>query len=51
MALEGFDLTNDFGNAAAEARACRMDCALFDFSFLECVRLKGKRARGTRDLV
>jgi glycine cleavage system aminomethyltransferase T len=45
MALEGFDLTNDFGNAAAEARACRMDCALFDFSFLECVRLDGKCAR------
>jgi glycine cleavage system T protein (aminomethyltransferase) len=46
MALAGFVLTNDFGDPAAEARACRADCALFDFSFLECARLQGPRARG-----
>ena len=45
MALKGFALTYDFGDAAAEARACRTDCALFDFSFLECARLEGRRAR------
>src|SRR4030088_3097912 len=44
MALAGFELTNDFGDPAAEARACRTDCALFDFSFLECARLQGPRA-------
>jgi glycine cleavage system T protein (aminomethyltransferase) len=45
MALAGFELTNDFGDPAAEARACREDCALFDFSFLEHARLQGPRAR------
>jgi aminomethyltransferase len=44
MALEGFALKNDFGDARAEATACRADCALFDFSFLECARLSGRRA-------
>ena len=44
MALAGFDLKNDYGDANAEARSCRADCALFDFSFLESVRLEGKRA-------
>jgi len=46
MALAGFERIDDFGDAAAEARACRDDCALFDFSFLECARLEGSRARG-----
>lgn len=45
MALAGFNLVSDFGDAAAEARACRTGCALFDFSFLECVRLEGIGAR------
>jgi len=45
MALEGFDLAYDFGDAAAEARTCRTSCALFDFSFLECARITGDRAR------
>lgn len=45
MALVDFNLISDFGDAAAEARACRTDCALFDFSFLECARLCGARAR------
>jgi len=45
MALAGFDLVRDFGDAAAEARACRSDCALFDFSFLECARVAGIEAR------
>lgn len=45
MALAGYDLTLDYGDAAAEARRCRSDCALFDFSFLECARLDGARAQ------
>jgi aminomethyltransferase len=46
MALAGFELTKDFGDPKAEARACRDDCALFDFSFLECARLDGTHAQG-----
>jgi aminomethyltransferase len=46
MALAGFKRIDDFGDAAAEARACRTACALFDFSFLECARLEGSGARG-----
>jgi glycine cleavage system aminomethyltransferase T len=46
VALAGYPLVHDFGDAAAEARACRTDCALFDFSFLECARLEGPGARG-----
>jgi glycine cleavage system T protein (aminomethyltransferase) len=46
MALADFNLIGDFGDAAAEARACRTDCALFDFSFLECARLYGVGAKG-----
>ena len=45
MALADFARIDDFGDAAAEARACRTDCALFDFSFLECARIKGTDAR------
>ncbi|MFY9692117.1 MAG: hypothetical protein WA776_00630 [Xanthobacteraceae bacterium] len=45
MAFADFPRIDDFGDAAAEARACRVDCALFDFSFLECARLKGANAR------
>ena len=45
MALAGFDLVPDFGDAAAEAKICRTDCALFDFSFLECARLDGVDAQ------
>lgn len=45
MALEGFKLTYDFGDPAVEAMTCRTDCALFDFSFLECARITGHRAR------
>jgi aminomethyltransferase len=41
MALATFVRINHFGDAAAEAKACRTDCALFDFSFLECAQLKG----------
>ena len=46
MALVDFNLVGDFGDAAAEARGCRTDCALFDFSFLECARLCGTGAKG-----
>ncbi len=45
MALADYPLKYDFGDATAEARACRAACALFDFSFLECARLDGTRAR------
>lgn len=41
MALHVRELTPDFGDAIAEAQACRTNCALFDFSFLESVRLEG----------
>ena len=44
MALEGFELTYDFGDPASEAMTCRADCALFDFSFLECAGITGARA-------
>ncbi len=45
MALADFQRIDDFGDAAAEAKACRTACALFDFSFLECARLEGSGAR------
>lgn len=47
MALIDFPLIEHYGDAAGEAKACRTHCALFDFSFLECVRLAGARARRT----
>jgi glycine cleavage system aminomethyltransferase T len=50
MALEGFDLTPDFGDPAAEARACRTDCALFDFSFIETAGLAGKAAQAAIEI-
>ena len=43
MALEVSKQRSDYGDASAEARACRTECALFDFSFLESVRLDGER--------
>jgi aminomethyltransferase len=46
MALADFKRIDDFGDAAAEAKACRTACALFDFSFLECARIEGSGARG-----
>lgn len=45
MALADADLIYDFGDAAAEARACRTNCALFDFSFLECAKVEGDGAQ------
>lgn len=45
MALAGYPLKLDYGDAAGEAKTCRTDCALFDFSFLECVRVAGPNAR------
>src|SRR5271156_5612251 len=45
MAFADYARIDDFGDAAAEARACRTKCALFDFSFLECARLEGQGAR------
>ena len=48
MAFERSELKYDFGDPLGEARACREDCALFDFSFLECARFDGLRARRRR---
>lgn len=45
MALADFKRIDHFGDPAAEARACRSACALFDFSFLEAARLRGEKAR------
>src|SRR5262245_25376276 len=45
MALADFKCTDHFGEPAAEARACRSACALFDFSFLECAQVRGGAAR------
>ena len=44
MAFERSELRNDFGDPVGEARSCRKESALFDFSFLECVRLRGPGA-------
>jgi aminomethyltransferase len=41
MAFDRSNLKNDFGDPVGEARACREESALFDFSFLECARLRG----------
>ncbi len=48
MAFDVSALTLDFGDAVDEAKACRNDCALFDFSFLECAQIVGK---GSRNIV
>ena len=45
MAFERARIKNDFGDPVGEARACREKSAVFDFSFLECVRLNGPGAR------
>jgi aminomethyltransferase len=45
MALNDYPRIDDYGDAAAEAAACRAICALFDFSFLECARVAGPGAR------
>jgi glycine cleavage system aminomethyltransferase T len=45
MALADFQRIDHFGDPAAEARTCRGACALFDFSFLESVRICGGTAR------
>ena len=44
MAFERSELKNHFGDPVGEARSCRSECALFDFSFLECARLRGADA-------
>jgi aminomethyltransferase len=45
MAFDRSNLTRDFGDPAGEARACREDSALFDFTFLDCARIQGPGAR------
>jgi aminomethyltransferase len=45
MALADFQRIDHFGDPAAEAKACRSTCALFDFSFLECAQVRGGGAR------
>lgn len=47
MAFDRSSLKRDFGDPADEARACREDSALFDFTFLDCARLQGSGARST----
>lgn len=42
--LELGSLTRDYGDFRAETRACRDDCALFDFSFMARARIEGKSA-------
>ena len=44
MAFERSELKNDFGDPVGEVRSCREEGALFDFSFLECIRLRGPDA-------
>jgi glycine cleavage system T protein (aminomethyltransferase) len=45
MALADFELIDHFGDPAAEARACRSACALFEFSFIERAQVRGGAAR------
>lgn len=47
MNFNGIELRSDFGDPLAEAKACREACALFDFSFIRCAGVKGKKARQT----
>lgn len=44
MTLDIARLVRDYGDPAAEARACRTDCALFDFSFMARGRIRGPDA-------
>ena len=44
MTLDIARLVHDYGDPAAEARACRIDCALFDFSFIARGRISGPGA-------
>jgi glycine cleavage system aminomethyltransferase T len=47
MVKSGFDLgalTRDYGDVQAEAASCRSGAALFDFSFMSRVRIKGPGA-------
>jgi glycine cleavage system aminomethyltransferase T len=43
--INGVELRTDFGDPFGEARACRNDCALFDFSFIATARVSGSRAK------
>ena len=49
-------LTPDFGDPDGEVTACRTECALFDFSFVQRTEVKGEDAKAvvqsfaTRDL-
>jgi aminomethyltransferase len=45
MALADFQRIDQFGDPAAEAKACRSGCALFDFSFVECAQVCGRTAQ------
>ena len=47
MAFDQSRLIADFGDPIGEAAACRNDCALFDFSFLEAARVEGAAAPET----
>jgi glycine cleavage system aminomethyltransferase T len=43
--INGVELRTDFGDPLGEARACRNDCALFDFSFVATARVSGSGAQ------
>jgi aminomethyltransferase len=45
MALAPEDLKSDYGDARSEVIACRTQCALFDFSFLERAAIAGGAAQ------
>ena len=45
MNINGVELRTDFGDPLGEARACRNDCALFDFSFVATARVSGSGAQ------
>lgn len=44
MAFDPTGLVRDFGDIEGEARACRTDCALFDFSFMARAQVHGPGA-------
>lgn len=44
MNINGIEIRSDFGDPMGEARACRNDCAVFDFSFIASACVIGKGA-------
>ncbi|MBI3436357.1 MAG: hypothetical protein HY056_15000 [Proteobacteria bacterium] len=44
MAFDPETIVRQYGDPAGEVRACRTDCALFDFSFIAAARVRGPGA-------